>query len=110
MGIYIKEDVVVVEEKEFDLTGAVRLKGIMEEFLEKGRETFAISLPKVEKLSGTALRVIIRASQSFKDFKLEDVNPAIADELIRLENNASATVKFKREYRIAERQKNSPYC
>ncbi len=92
MGIYIKEDVVVIEEKEFDLTGAVRLKEIMEEFLEKGRETFAISLPKVEKLSGTALRVIIRASQSFKDFKLEDVNPAIADDLIRLESNTSATV------------------
>ncbi len=88
MGIYIKEDVVVVEEKEFDLTGAVRLKGIMEEFLEKGSENFAISLPKVEKLSGTALRVIIRASQSFKDFKLENVNPAIADDLIGLENNA----------------------
>lgn len=96
MGIYVKEDVVVVEEKEFDLTGAVRLKGIMEEFLEKGSENFAISLPKVEKLSGTALRVIIRASQSFKDFKLENVNPAIADDLIRLEDNASATVKLRR--------------
>lgn len=96
MGIYIKEDVVVVEEKEFDLTGAVRLKGIMEEFLAKGSENFAISLPKVEKLSGTALRVIIRASQSFKDFKLENVNPAIADDLIRLENSASATVKLRR--------------
>ena len=96
MCIYVKEDVVVIEEKNLDLRGAVRLKGLMEEFLEKGNENFAISLAKVEKLSGTALRVIIRASQSFKVFKLEDVNPAIADDLIRLENNASATVKLRR--------------
>ncbi len=92
MGIYLKEDVVVIEEKDLDLTGAVRLKGIMEEFLVKGRENFVISLPKVEKLSGTALRVIIRASQSFKDFKLEDVNPASANDLIALEKSTTATV------------------
>lgn len=84
MAIYVEENIVIVEEEYLDLVGAVKLKELMEELVEKGSESMIISLRKVKKLSGTARGVIRRASQTFKDFKLENVNASIAEDLKEL--------------------------
>lgn len=84
MGIYVEENVVIIEQEDLDLAGAIKLKELMEDFAENGSESMIISLRKVKKLSGTALGVIRRASQTFKTFKLENINASIAEDLKEL--------------------------
>ncbi|MBE9504444.1 MAG: hypothetical protein IME96_09735 [Proteobacteria bacterium] len=81
MGIEIKGNRIIVNEKHMDMNNITELCRVLLELLNKRRKKILIDLNQVESISTHGIQLLIIADEYFKDLRIESVNPLIKNDL-----------------------------
>ncbi len=81
MGIEIKGNRIIVNEKHMDMNNITELCRVLLELLNKRRKKILVDLNQVESISTHGIQLLIIADEYFKDLRIESVNPLIKNDL-----------------------------